>query len=103
MSCFLLLAGVSAWANNERVFMVKIPEHRVVRVDWLAGLDRSPGRVGLSSCPGRIDVGGNVAADVQHLLSLEISTVVSLVTDAEMEYYGVVGLRPALRAAKIEN
>jgi protein-tyrosine phosphatase len=76
-------------------------------VDWLVTesgpLIEAAGQVGLSSCPGRTDLGGDVPGDVQHLLSLGIGVVVSLVSDSEMEYYGVVGLRPALRAAGIHS
>lgn len=79
----------------------------MLHVDWLVGEDgpllRTPGRVALSSCPGRTDVGGDVQSDVQHLLLLEIGVVVSLVTDVEMDYYGAIGLRRELHAAKLRS
>jgi protein-tyrosine phosphatase len=82
-------------------------ERRVLHVDWLVSEDgpllKTPGRVALSSCPGRTDVGGDVESDVQHLQLLDISVVVSLVTDVEMDYYGAVGLRRELRAANVHS
>lgn len=79
----------------------------VLRVDWLVLADRSlldvPGRVGLSSCPGRPDLGGTVEADAARLSELGISLVVSLVEEPEMSFYGVYGLRGALRQHGIAN
>lgn len=92
---------------SQRVFFSGVPRPRVLQVDWLANdegpLFNTPGRVALSSCPGRTDVGGDVKSDVEHLVSLGISVVVSLVSDAEMEHYRVFGLRRAFHAAKLHS
>lgn len=78
-----------------------------VRIDWMVSdsgpLIASRGKLALSSCPGRPDLGSSVDRDVQHLVSTGIGAVISLVTDAEMERYGVVGLRRTLRGAKLVN
>lgn len=78
-----------------------------MHIDWLADergpLIKAPGRIGLSWCPGRPDAGSDVARDVRHMVTQGVGAVVSLVTDAEMEYYGVVGLRQALRAANLHS
>lgn len=77
----------------------------LLRVDWLvageASLVESPGRIGLSACPGRPDLGGTVEDDVAKLVALGISVVVTLVEDQELEFYGIFGLRNALRQAGI--
>lgn len=83
------------------------------RVDWLARIDggegqRAPlletaGRVGLSACPGRPDLGGDVRSDLVRLQALGIKVMVTLVADREMEYYGVFGLRQAARAAGLRS
>ncbi len=79
----------------------------LLRVDWLVAADRSlldvPGRVGLSSCPGRPDLGGTVEADAARLSELGISLVVTLVDESEMSFYGVFGLRGALRQQGIAS
>lgn len=78
-----------------------------VRIDWMVSdagpLIATSGRLALSSCPGRPDLGSSVERDVQHLVTAGIGAVVTLVTDAEMERYGVVGLRRTLRNAKLVN
>jgi protein-tyrosine phosphatase len=84
-----------------------------LRIDWLlapAGdgglllpLIDAPGRIGLSSCPGRCEVSGDVEEDIATILSLGIGTVVSLVSDAEMAMYGVLGLRSALRMSGLRS
>lgn len=75
----------------------------LLRIDWLVQGERSllhgPGRVGLSACPGRPDLGGTVDADVAKLRALGVSVVVTLVEDRELEFYGIFGLRGALRQA----
>lgn len=82
-----------------------------LRVDWLLGpaeeggqpLIDAPGRIGLSSCPGRIDVSGDVEEDVALLISINTGTVVSLVSDSEMALYGVLGLRSAVRMSGLRS
>ncbi len=75
----------------------------LLRVDWLVAGQRSlvesPGRIGLSACPGRPDLGGTVEADIRKLASLGISVVAVSVKKKELEFYGVFGLRNALREA----
>ncbi|MFO0621296.1 MAG: hypothetical protein U0745_07870 [Polyangia bacterium] len=79
----------------------------LLRVDWLVSLDRSlidaPGRVGLSPCPGRPDLGGTVEEDAAVLAALGISLVVTLVDESELSFYGVFGLRNALRQQGIAS
>ncbi len=77
----------------------------LLRIDWLVQGERSlvhgPGRVGLSACPGRPDLGGTVEADVAKLAALGVSVAVTLVEDRELEFYGIFGLRGALRQAGV--
>lgn len=107
-ACVNELLAVLGSIDNQmtsKIEGISVSELNVLRVDWLVGDDgpliAAPGRVALSSCPGRTDVGGDVKSDINHLLSLRIGLVVSLVSDIEMEYYGVSGLRQALRSAKL--
>lgn len=75
----------------------------LLRVDWLVAgetsLIEAPGRIGLSACPGRPDLGGTVEADVAKLAALGISVVVTLVDGGELSFYGVFGLDLTLRQA----
>lgn len=83
------------------------PIRAVLPIDWLDGehgsLFDTPGRVALSSCPGRTDVGGDVESDVRHLVRQGVGLVVSLVGDGEMERYGVVELRAQLGRAGLRS
>lgn len=89
----------------------RVRSNSPLRIDWLladatAGgqpLIDAPGRVALSSCPGRSEVSGDVEEDIAWILSVGIGTVVSLVSDAEMAMYGVLGLRSALRMAGLRS
>ncbi len=89
----------------------RVRSNSPLRVDWLLTdpslgaqpLIEAPGRVALSSCPGRSEVSGDVEEDIAWILSLGIGTVVSLVSDAEMAMYGVLGLRSALRMAGLRS
>lgn len=84
-----------------------------LRIDWLVApaaeaqpplpLIDAPGRIALSSCPGRVEVSGDVEEDISTILALNIGTVVSLVSDPEMAMYGVLGLRSALRMAGLRS
>lgn len=99
-----------------------VPSGRGPRVDWLlhpaagpavpadpAGpadrepLLQTPGRIALSACPGRPDLGGDVRSDLERLQALGIKAVVTLVADREMEYYGVFNLRQAARATGLRS
>ena len=90
--------------SQRKLTLMLIPgSSALLRVDWLVAGQRSlvdsAGRIGLSACPGRPDLGGTVEADIRKLASLGISVVVTLVDQAELEFYGVFGLRNALREA----
>lgn len=84
-----------------------------LRIDWMLApasqggpplpLIDAAGRVALSSCPGRSEVSGDVEEDIAAIVSAGIGTVVSLVSDAEMAMYGVLGLRSALRMAGLRS
>lgn len=70
-------------------------------VDWLTGEDgrpepSAPGRLALSSCPGRPDSAAQLRDDLQLLRGLSIETVVSLADESEMAIYGVTGLHEAV-------
>ena len=90
---------------------VRVRSNSPLRIDWLLAenasgaqpLIEAPGRVALSSCPGRSDVSGDVEEDIAWIQSRGIGTVVSLVSDAEMALYGVLGLRTALRMAGLRS
>lgn len=83
------------------------PEALRLQVDWLkrggAPLLHTAGRVGLSSCPGRPDLGEGLEGDVAALRALRVGTVVSLVDEAEMRIYSVAGLREALEGAGVRH
>ena len=84
-----------------------VPTRGVLRLDWLVGrsgpLLDTPGRVALSSCPGRPDLGNTLRDDLDRLVSQGIRVVVSLVGDREMEFYGAFGLRAAVREAGLHS
>lgn len=95
-----------------------VPVGRGPRVDWLlhpaaaAGpvapverepLVQTPGRIALSACPGRPDLGGDVRSDLERMQALGIKAVVTLVGDREMEFYGVFNLRQATRATGLRS
>lgn len=62
-----------------------------LHIDWLCDasgpLTETAGRLGMSSCPGRLDLGSTLEEDVQHLVRVGIHTVVTLVPDAEAALY----------------
>ncbi len=94
--------------SQSKVIGMLIPHGAsLLRIDWLATGERSlvtgPGRLGLSACPGRPDLGGTVEDDVAKLRSLGVDVAVTLVDDRELEFYGVFGLRGALRKAGLQN
>lgn len=84
-----------------------MPTSTDFQLDWLTGpqgsLLETPGRVALSACPGRLDLGGEVSDHIAMLRGHGIKVVVSLVEDREMEFYGAVGLRAALREAGMRS
>lgn len=93
-----------------------VPVGRGPRVDWLlhpaAGtavpverepLLQTPGRIALSACPGRPDLGGDVRSDLERMQAMGIRAVVTLVADREMEFYGVFNLRQAARATGLRS
>lgn len=84
-----------------------VPISNPLRLDWLVGpagpLLDTPGRVALASCPGRLDLGSTLRDDLDRLAAQEIRTVVSLVEDREMEFYGAFGLRAAVREAGLRS
>ncbi len=84
-----------------------MPTSTDFQLDWLTGpqgsLLETPGRVALSACPGRLDLGGEVGDHIALLRGHGIKVVVSLVEDREMEFYGAVGLRAALRDAGMRS
>lgn len=89
----------------------RVRSNSPLRIDWLLAdaslgaqpLIEAPGRVALSSCPGRTEVSGDVEEDIAWIQSVGIGLVVSLVSDAEMAMYGVLGLRSALRMAGLRS
>lgn len=86
--------------------MSSVPTSIDFQLDWLVGpegpLLETPGRVALSACPGRLDL-GEVREHIGILREHDIRVVVSLVDDREMEFYGAVGLRTALREAGLRS
>lgn len=68
-------------------------------ISWLPKLRTAPGRLGLTILPGRTDRRRVLAQDLQNLKDQGVSHIVSLITAAEMEAYGVPNLREAIAAA----
>lgn len=87
--------------------MSPVPISTALQLDWLVGpagpLLDTPGRVALASCPGRLDLGSTLRDDLDRLVGQGIRTVVSLVDDREMEFYGAFGLRAAVREAGLRS
>lgn len=78
-----------------------------LQVDWLklgaAPLLHTAGRVAISVCPGRPEMGQGLEADVARLQALHIEVVLSLAEEAERSLYGAAGLGAALSAAGIRH
>ncbi|MCS6913218.1 MAG: hypothetical protein RMK29_04665 [Myxococcales bacterium] len=76
-----------------------------LQVDWLklggAPLLHTAGRVAISVCPGRPEMGQGLEADVARLKALHIDIVLSLAEESERSLYGAAGLGAALAAAGI--
>lgn len=84
--------ALHAAAGFVRNIEAALAEERALRVDWLPGE-----AVGLTLCPGRRDRGRELAADLRALQGAGITHVVSLLTDAELEWAGVPELPDVLR------
>lgn len=72
-------------------------------VAWLPRLRTSPGRLGITILPGRRDRRRVLDKDLETLKEYGITHVVSLVTQTEMEDYGVPQLLQAYRDAGLQT
>jgi nicotinamidase-related amidase/aminoglycoside phosphotransferase (APT) family kinase protein len=93
------LAASAVWAEDVAAELVK---SNALRVDWLAG-DGPTSRLGLTICPGRKDRGRVLDADLRSLAGAGAGTLVSLVTQAELDWAGIPALADAARAAGLEH
>ncbi|MCY4074713.1 MAG: ADP-ribosylglycohydrolase family protein [Acidobacteria bacterium] len=88
--------------------MVKTSESDPIRVAAVTPAD-GHGRIGITLCPGKTDPAGisgawarDLGADLDAIEGWGATAVVSLITDAEMDYLGVRGLAAAVRARHME-
>jgi protein-tyrosine phosphatase/Ser/Thr protein kinase RdoA (MazF antagonist) len=85
------LEAAAGWADDVAATLRK---DRDLRIDWL---DRAAlggrGRLGMTLCPGRRDRGRQLGADLDVMVRDGVTRVLSLVTDAELEWAGATGLR----------
>jgi protein-tyrosine phosphatase/nicotinamidase-related amidase/aminoglycoside phosphotransferase (APT) family kinase protein len=72
-----------------------------LRVDWIDTELLSPGRLGITVCPGRRDRGRDLGADVARLRAEGADRVLCLLTDAELLWAGVADLGTRLEVAGI--
>ena len=70
-----------------------------LHVHWLSKQHTSPGRLGITTLPGRKDKDRNLRDDLEALQAVGISYVVPLITDHELPLYGVEDLFAAYQDA----
>ena len=81
--------------------------HRAQRAAPPGGLGRvrhavAPGKLGITICPGRRDRGRDLDADLSRLLSEGVARLLSLSTDAELEWAGVPDLGSRAREVGLD-
>jgi protein-tyrosine phosphatase len=74
----------------------------VLRVDWIDERHTTPGRLGLTTMPGRPDLDRDLGEDLEALARDGITHVACLVEDRELGHYGVPDLLEGYRAAGLE-
>ncbi len=79
-----------------------IEADQTLRVDWIDTELLSPGRLGITVCPGRRDRGRDLGADVARLRAEGADRVLCLLTDPELLWAGVAELGARLEAAGID-
>lgn len=84
-----------------------VPENPPLRIDWLklgaAPLLHTPGRVGLSTCPGRPACDAQLEVDLAVMKAARVTTVLTLVDEPEQARYGVRTLAAGLLAAGVRQ
>lgn len=77
--------------------------NRKLRVDWVdAALVATPGRLGMTLCPGRRDRGRALDADLDVLRRLGAKKILCLATSEELYWAGVSDLRSACEARGLQ-
>ena len=77
----------------------KIWHGNPLRVDGLDDRCTKPGRMGLTLLPGRRDYGRDLNADLASIRRAGVTHILSLITDAELQHYGVPELLSAYEKA----
>jgi len=65
---------------------------RVLRVDWVDGGTLPPARLGMTICPGRLDRGRDLSADLEVLRREGTTRLLTLLSDEELRGLGVPNL-----------
>ncbi len=76
-----------------------LKQRQPLRVDWLDRRHTGPGRLGLTSLPGRKDHGRSLPNDLAALKEQGVSHVACLLTENEFSAYGVDNLLDAYEQA----
>jgi protein-tyrosine phosphatase/nicotinamidase-related amidase len=75
-----------------------VEDDLVLRVDWIDSPRLSPGRLGMTICPGRRDRDRHLDPDLARLRAEGVDRLLCLSTEAEMEWAGVADLGPRAEA-----
>ncbi|HYA01069.1 MAG TPA: isochorismatase family protein [Candidatus Binatia bacterium] len=73
-----------------------------LRVDWIESSLVPRGRLGITVCPGRRDRGRDLETDLRRLRSDGATTLLCLLTDAELQWAGVAELGARAKAAGLD-
>jgi protein-tyrosine phosphatase len=77
--------------------------NRDLRIAWIGAEDLgSPGRLGLTICPGRRDHGRDLEADLATIRKEEATLLIGLLTEDELEWAGVPEIGQACKVLGIE-
>jgi len=92
--------AMAASAMHARALREETRADRSLRVDFI---DARPGRLGMTLCPGRMDRGRDLAADLVSLRETGATVLVTLATREELAWAGVPDLDVHARAAGLET
>lgn len=70
----------------------RVHEDRRLRVDWIDDLFTTPGRLGITICPGRRDRDRTLADDLETLRDLGVRRLICLLPEDELAWAGVPDL-----------
>ena len=85
-----------------KIISARIKETGVLRVDYISSNNLKENQLGLTILPGRKDYSRNLEEDIKELKKQDINVIIPLITQDEMEHYGVPDLINQYRKANFE-